>query len=104
MRKDSSPEQFVEVIEKVAAGETVVGRIDDDALRRAAEKLHGPALTRREYEILRHAAMGESNAEIGRAIYLAPTTGKSYLQSALRKLDARNRVEAVAKLSDLGLL
>ena len=104
VRKESTPEEFVTVIERVAAGETVPGGIPEDALRRAAEKLNGPTLTTREYEVLRRAAMGESNAEIGQAIYLAPTTVKSYLQSALQKLDARNRVEAVAKLSELGLL
>jgi DNA-binding NarL/FixJ family response regulator len=104
VRKDCSPEQFVDVIIKVAAGETVTTSSPNDALRLAAEKLHGAVLTPREYEVLRRAAMGESNAEIGQAIYLAPTTVKSYLQSALQKLDARNRVEAVAKLSELGLL
>ena len=50
------------------------------------------------------AATGASNAEIGSEIYLAPTTVKSYMQSALQKLGARNRVHAVAKLSELGLL
>jgi DNA-binding NarL/FixJ family response regulator len=104
LRKDCTPEHFVDVITCVARGDAVPVRIPEDELRRAAEKLHGQPLTLREYEVLRRAAMGESNAEIGQAIFLAPTTVKSYLQSALQKLDARNRVEAVAKLSELGLL
>jgi DNA-binding NarL/FixJ family response regulator len=104
VRKDCTPEQFVDVIVEVAAGGTIMAHAPDDAQRLAAGKLLGELLTSREYDILRRAAMGESNAEIGRAVHLAPTTVKSYLQSALQKLDARNRVEAVAKLSELGLL
>ena len=69
-----------------------------------ADKLHGSPLTPREHEIIRRAARGESNVEIAGAIYLAPTTVKSYLQSALWKLGARNRVEAVFKLSELRIL
>jgi DNA-binding NarL/FixJ family response regulator len=106
VRKDSSPDEFVDVILRVASGEVARAPtlFPDDELRRAADKLNGAALTVREYDVLRRAAMGESNAEIGAVLYLAPTTVKSYLQSALHKLDARNRVEAVAKLSELGLL
>jgi two-component system, NarL family, nitrate/nitrite response regulator NarL len=102
--KNASAEHFLEVITAVAAGELVSEPVDTHLLRLAAAKLGCPALTPREHEILRRAARGESNVEIARAIYLAPTTVKSYLQSALRKLGARNRVEAVFMLSELRLL
>lgn len=102
--KDTTAERLLEVIERVAAGEVVTDPPRREALCRAAEKLRGAPLTPREHEILRRAAHGESNAEIAEAIHLAPTTVKSYLQSALRKLGARNRVEAVFKLSELRLL
>ena len=102
--KDTTAERLLEVIERVAAGEVVTDPPRREALRRAAEKLRGTPLTPREHQILRRAAHGESNAEIAKAIHLAPTTVKSYLQSALRKLDARNRVEAVFKLGELRLL
>lgn len=102
--KDASPDHLLEVLAGVAAGQFMPEPLDAQALRHAAAKMRCPALTPREHEILRRAARGESNAEIGRAIHLAPTTVKSYLQSALRKLGARNRVEAVFKLSELRLL
>jgi two-component system nitrate/nitrite response regulator NarL len=102
--KDTSPERLLDVIRRVAGGEIITDAIDDEVLRRAADKLHGAPLTQREHQILRRAARGESNAEIASAIYLAPTTVKSYVQSALYKLEARNRVEAVFKLSELRLL
>jgi two-component system nitrate/nitrite response regulator NarL len=102
--KDATPEHFVDVITRVANGEVLADPMNHEVLRRAAEKLRCTPLTPREHEILRRAARGESNAEIAKAIFLAPTTVKSYLQSALRKLGARNRVEAVFKLSELRLL
>jgi DNA-binding NarL/FixJ family response regulator len=102
--KDAAPDRFRETVERVILGETLLEPEESDVLRRAAAKLNCTPLTPREHEIIRRAARGESNAEIASAIFLAPTTVKSYVQSALGKLEARNRVEAVFKLSELRLL
>lgn len=102
--KDATPANFLATIEAVARGERMLEDEQRDTLRRAAAKLNCAPLTPREHEIIRRAARGESNAEIASAIFLAPTTVKSYVQSALGKLEARNRVEAVFKLSELRLL
>lgn len=102
--KDATPANFLATIEAIARGERMLEDEQRDALRRAAAKLNCAPLTPREHEIIRRAARGESNAEIASAIFLAPTTVKSYVQSALGKLEARNRVEAVFKLSELRLL
>jgi two-component system, NarL family, nitrate/nitrite response regulator NarL len=102
--KDATRERFRDAVERVMAGELVSDPPGDQLLRRAAAKLNGTPLTPREHEILRRAAMGESNEEIAKVIFLSPTTVKSYLQSALRKLNARNRVQAVVTLGELGLL
>ena len=102
--KDAKPDRFLEVFEGVVLGRRMLDAEEGDALRRAAAKLHCAPLTPREHEIIRRAARGESNAEIASAMFLAPTTVKSYVQSALGKLEARNRVEAVFKLSELRLL
>jgi DNA-binding CsgD family transcriptional regulator len=67
-------------------------------------KLREHGLTRREYEILRHVAMGETNPEIAVALGLTRNTVKTYLQRALEKLSARNRVEALARANQLGIL
>ena len=61
-------------------------------------------LTRREYEVLRLAAQGRTNPEIAETTGLARNTVKTYLQAALHKLGARNRVEAIGKASEAGLL
>jgi DNA-binding NarL/FixJ family response regulator len=102
--KGASAEDIAAMVARVSAGETVTPPPSDSVLRQAAAKLHCATLTAREHEILRLAARGASNSEIASEIYLAPTTVKSYLQSALAKLGARNRVEAVYKLGAVGLL
>lgn len=102
--KDATPRRLLDVISLVASGEFIVDPGSEGMLRLAAEKVNGTPLTPREHEVVRRAARGESNAEIAGAIFLAPTTVKSYLQSALRKLGARNRVEAVFKLNELRIL
>jgi DNA-binding NarL/FixJ family response regulator len=70
----------------------------------ATAKLAQFGLTRREYDVLRRVALGETNAEIAAATFLSRNTVKTYLQSALQKLGARNRVEAIARASEGGLL
>jgi DNA-binding NarL/FixJ family response regulator len=100
----SSAEEVIDVVARVAAGEVVGAPASEHLLRDVADKLHCTALTAWEHEILRHAARGASNSEIAAEIFLAPTTVKSYLQSALGKLGARNRAEAVFMLGELGLL
>jgi two-component system, NarL family, nitrate/nitrite response regulator NarL len=102
--KRAAADELATAVTRVSAGEIVAPSASDAVLRQAAEKLHCAMLTAREHEILRLAARGASNSEIASEIFLAPTTVKSYLQSALAKLGARNRVEAVYKLGAVGLL
>jgi two-component system nitrate/nitrite response regulator NarL len=64
----------------------------------------GSVITPREYDVLRRVAMGQSNPEIAEGMFISRNTVKSYLQNALYKLGARNRVEAIAKARELGLL
>ncbi|MBA9003446.1 LuxR C-terminal-related transcriptional regulator [Thermomonospora cellulosilytica] len=59
-------------------------------------------LSRRELEALAHAAAGLPNAEIAARMGLSPGTVKAYLRSVMRKLGARNRIEAVNAARALG--
>jgi LuxR family maltose regulon positive regulatory protein len=61
-------------------------------------------LTNRELEILRLIAAGQSNAEIGRRLYLALSTVKGHNLRIFGKLQAQNRTEAVARARKLDLL
>ena len=54
-------------------------------------------LSRREAECLQALARGGSNGQIARELGLSVDTVKEYVQSLLRKLQARNRAEAVSR-------
>jgi DNA-binding NarL/FixJ family response regulator len=102
--KDVSGTELVAALRRVLRGEQVVDpRILPDDGRRS-DALARSGLTRREYEVLRLAAQGRTNPEIAEFTGLARNTVKTYLQSALHKLGARNRVEAIGKASEAGLL
>jgi DNA-binding NarL/FixJ family response regulator len=62
------------------------------------------SLSRREYEVVRLAATGKTNPEIAEDLGLARNTVKTYLQTAMQKLGARNRVEAVRRAREERLL
>jgi len=100
VRKDADFSRLVEVLHRVHC-EQPVRRNRDSVLTRDT-RMHG--LTRREYEILRRVAMGETNMEIARAVGLTSNTVKTYFQRTLEKLGARNRVEALLHASEIGLL
>jgi len=53
------------------------------------------ALTRRELDVLRLMATGETNAGIAGRLVISVGTVKSHVKHILRKLGAANRAEAV---------
>ena len=61
-------------------------------------------LSPRETDVLACAALGQTNAEIAATLTLREGTVKSYLQSAMAKLDASTRHAAVTKARRAGLL
>ncbi len=61
-------------------------------------------LSPREIDVLACAALGATNAEIAATLALKEVTVKSYLQSAMAKLDASTRHAAVARARRAGLL
>ncbi|MFJ9085532.1 response regulator transcription factor [Streptomyces sp. NPDC102384] len=64
---------------------------------------HSP-LSPRETDVLAQVALGCSNSEAAARLSLRPETVKAYLRSAMRKLDARTRLEAVVAARRQGLL
>ena len=61
-------------------------------------------LSERELEVLRYMAEGLSNPEIARRLYLSPNTLKAHAQNIFLKLDVHNRLQAVSKAKELGLI
>ena len=104
MLKDVGGTDLAATLRRVLCGEHVVDpRIMPDESQRSNALAHS-GLTRREYEVLRFVAQGKTNPEIAESTGLTRNTVKTYLQSALHKLGARNRVEAIGKASEVGLL
>lgn len=100
--KDTPRASLVAAVRAVAAGDaTLEGSV---LTRLVAQHLGRPAvgevpnlerLTAREREVLRHVAVGRSNAEIARALFVSETTVKTHVARTLTKLGARDRVQLV---------
>lgn len=63
-----------------------------------------PALAPRELDVLAQIALGCTNAQAAERLSLGAETVKSYLRSAMTKLGAHTRHEAVVRARRLGLL
>jgi DNA-binding CsgD family transcriptional regulator len=66
--------------------------------------LAAESLSRREIDVLRLMADGQSNKEIAQALILALSTIKMHIKHIYGKLGVKNRVQAVAQARALGLL
>lgn len=65
-----------------------------------ARRIHSE-LSVREREILQHVASGLSNAEIAERLFLSRSTVCTHVENILRKVGARNRVEAARRVFGL---
>ena len=110
--KRATPEQLVDAVRTVHAGDALVapavtrrllaayaGRLapDRERLARAAR------LTEREAEVLRALAEGLSNTEIAGRMWVSPETVKTHIKSILSKLEVRDRTQAVVWAYRTGL-
>jgi DNA-binding NarL/FixJ family response regulator len=105
LTKDVSPEGVVQAIRDTMAGEStlspfVAARVVKFIQRGGPQPAHRATanLTEREDEILRLIAQGARDREIADQLYISESTVKKHVQNVLRKLHARNRVEAVSHL------
>jgi LuxR family maltose regulon positive regulatory protein len=89
-----------EYIERILAS---IGQPEGSAAR-PAQMSYAESLSQRQLEVLRLVAQGASNQEIAEQLVITVGTVKSHINHILRKLDAHNRTEAVARARGLGLL
>jgi LuxR family transcriptional regulator, regulator of acetate metabolism len=61
-------------------------------------------LTDRERQVLAEVALGRTNIEVAEQLAVMPTTVKSYLKNAMRKLGTRNRMETIRAAREVGLI
>lgn len=112
--KDTPPQELINAVRVVAAGEAMLapavtrrllthfadGR--RNAKRQAArDRLAG--LTERESEVLAAVGHGLSNADIGKQLYMSEATVKAHVSRLLDKLQATNRVQIAIAAHEAGL-
>jgi DNA-binding NarL/FixJ family response regulator len=109
--KETRPEALADAVRTVAGGEallapTVLRRLVDQHVSAPqpsdARRLAG--LTEREVEVLRLIARGSSNTEISQSLCVAETTVKTHVTRIFRKLDLRDRAQAVVLAYETGLV
>jgi DNA-binding NarL/FixJ family response regulator len=111
--KDVPRATLIDGVRTVAAGESLLAPA---ITRKLIERfVSGPLVTNerpaemallsgREQDVLMHIARGRSNAEIAAALFLSEATVKTHVAAVLRKLDLRDRVQAVVWAYESGLV
>jgi len=111
--KDTRPEQLLEAVHVVAAGEALLA--PNVTRRLIAEFARSPRplrpeserlaqLTSRELEVLGQVAAGMSNAETAASLHLSVATIKTHVSRLLAKLNARDRAQLVVVAYENGLV
>ena len=110
--KDLDPDELIEAVRVVARGDglvapTVTRRLIDEFARSSTTPTPAPPelaeLTERETDVLRLVAQGRSNAEIAEDLVVSLGTVKTHVANVLRKLDLRDRVQAVVFAYEHGI-
>jgi DNA-binding NarL/FixJ family response regulator len=95
--KDSRGSDIIRAVAKVARGGSVFDLGDEHADTEAG-------LSERERQVLTLVAAGSTNREIAAELHISPHTVKEYASTLYRKLEVRNRLEAVNRAQRLGLI
>jgi DNA-binding NarL/FixJ family response regulator len=112
--KDTSSEKLLEAIHAAARGEyfllpSITAKVMAEFSRLANQvprTVEAPAcsLSERETEVLRLVATGASNREIAELLVIAEGTVKNHVTNILGKLEVQDRMQAVLKARDLGVI
>lgn len=111
--KRSTPEQLIDAVRTVAAGDallspSVTRRLIDSYARNASvcglQDRRLEQLTDREREVLVQMARGLSNEQLAEELFISDNTVKTHIKRILAKLDARDRAQAVVIAYETGLM
>jgi len=111
--KDEPPEQLLDAVRIVAAGDallapSVTRRLIEQYAQMPLIEPEPPTgldeLTPREREVLDHLVRGLSNAEIAEVLVVSEGTVKTHVARLLAKLGLRDRVHAVVLAYESGLI
>jgi DNA-binding NarL/FixJ family response regulator len=109
--KDARPEDLLDAVRVVAAGDALLAPGVTRRLIEAFAARPEPAaptsldgLTDREREVLTLVGRGLSNAEIAERLYVSPATAKTHVSHIMTKLLARDRAQLVVTAYESGLV
>ena len=94
--KAGSIDELLSAVEQVAAGGTYVDPRLDRVLLSEGATSRLPNLTPREREIMHLMAEGGTAQDVGDALGVSVETVRTHVRNVIRKLQARNRVHAIA--------
>jgi DNA-binding NarL/FixJ family response regulator len=94
--KSASPHELLAALRKVAAGGTYVDLAIAELLAPRQSAIPLDKLSPREREVLDLLADGLTGEEIASRLFLSAETVRTHVRNAMRKLDAKTRVHAVA--------
>jgi DNA-binding NarL/FixJ family response regulator len=90
--------EFIETVERIAAGASVVDpSLVSELIRARRRRDPLDALSPREREVLALMATGATNERIAQRLVIATSTVKSHVKQILRKLRVENRAEAISQ-------
>ena len=92
--KTDPPEQAVQAVRQVMAGQLVFPAAARRWLHQAPAPTPVAVLSERELEVLELLAAGKSNAQIAKQLHVSVNTVKFHLQKIYQSLDVSNRTEA----------
>ncbi len=112
--KDASSDKLYEAIRAAARGEyflmpSITAKVMAEFARLANQTHRSPepslvSLSDRELQILRLISTGASNREVAESLIIAEGTVKNHITSILGKLGVNDRLQAVLKAKEIGVL
>lgn len=100
--KNTTKEEILIAIKTVMSHKQYLAREVKDSLKEKAE--NGPALTRREKEILKLIADGLTSAEIGRLLFISTTTVDTHRKHLLEKFKVNNAAMLIRTAAQQGII
>lgn len=97
MSKGASREALIGAIEDIAAGKSVLDPAVTEGVFGRMGGRDGKVLSDREVFVLQSLSNGLATREVAQEMHLSEDTIKTYLRQIFRKLDVRDRTEAVAE-------
>ena len=106
LKKDESAEPLASrsIAEIVAAAESALIGLSDSYSAAAMHEALVEPLSDREKEVLGYVARGMTNREIAEILIVSVGTIKAHTHNIYEKLDAMNRVQALARARELGII